>query len=213
MRFIAAPLPDGTVVVTGGYFDKWDNFLATAELYRLDTSDTGTLTLTSTIGGHASGGGIYPVGTTATLTATPDSGYVFTGGTVDGAPAGWHNPLTITMDADHAVGAHFGAARTFCDVDGRTPYNRAIGQLAARGVIAGYANGCFGPNDTALRAQMAALIARAVGWEAEDWGNPFTDRGPVDDALWRNVGTLAHYEVARGYDAAACRARRLAPPC
>jgi hypothetical protein len=46
---------------------------------------------------------------------------------------------------------------------------------------------------------MAALIARAMGWDAEDWGNSFTDRAGTDANLWRNVGTLAHYGVALGY--------------
>ena len=46
---------------------------------------------------------------------------------------------------------------------------------------------------------MAALIARAMGWDAEDHGNPFPDRGSVDADLWRNVGTLAYYNVAKGY--------------
>jgi hypothetical protein len=75
----------------------------------------------------------------------------------------------------------------------------AISQLAARGVIRGYQDGRFGPDDTILRAQMAALIARAMGWDAEDHYNPFPDRGTVDESLWRNVGTLAFYDVARGY--------------
>jgi len=66
-------------------------------------------------------------------------------------------------------------------------------------VIRGYENGCFGPNDTTLRAQMAALIARAMGWEAESWPNPFPDQDYVDADLWRNVGTLNHYGVALGY--------------
>jgi hypothetical protein len=46
---------------------------------------------------------------------------------------------------------------------------------------------------------MAALIARAMGWEAEVHANPFPDRGPIDAALWDDVGTLAHYGVARGF--------------
>ncbi|MFN8538615.1 MAG: S-layer homology domain-containing protein [Thermomicrobiales bacterium] len=46
---------------------------------------------------------------------------------------------------------------------------------------------------------MAALIARAMGWSAEDWGNPFTDQNGMDANLWRNVRTLAHYGVAFGY--------------
>ena len=32
-----------------------------------------------------------------------------------------------------------------------------------------------------------------------DHGNTFTDKGFVDDTLWRNAGTLAFYDVARGY--------------
>ncbi len=46
---------------------------------------------------------------------------------------------------------------------------------------------------------MAALIARAMGWDAEDHGTRFPDQGAVDADLWRNVGTLAFYNVARGY--------------
>ncbi|MGN6672592.1 MAG: S-layer homology domain-containing protein, partial [Thermomicrobiales bacterium] len=97
----------------------------------------------------------------------------------------------------------------FSDVPGSAPYTAAVRELAARGVIqgygantcanAGYAAPCFGPADATLRAQMAALIARALGWDQETWPNPFPDQGSVDDALWRNVGTLNHYDVARGY--------------
>jgi hypothetical protein len=47
---------------------------------------------------------------------------------------------------------------------------------------------------------MTALICRVVGWDGEVWPNPFADRDGVDDNLWRNIGTLNHYNVARGYD-------------
>ena len=47
--------------------------------------------------------------------------------------------------------------------------------------------------------QMAALIVRAMGWDALNYGNPFPARGEIDADLWRNVGTLAYYGVARGY--------------
>jgi hypothetical protein len=60
---------------------------------------------------------------------------------------------------------------------------------------------------------MAALIARAMGWDTEDWGNTFTDRGGLDANLWRNVGTLYFYNVGRGYDGAACSARGVPSPC
>jgi hypothetical protein len=86
-----------------------------------------------------------------------------------------------------------------CQVPGSFIDVPANATYAARGVICGYGDGTFGSGDQTLRAQMAALIARAMGWDAEDWGNTFPDKGVVDDALWRNVGTLAHYDVARGY--------------
>jgi hypothetical protein len=90
-------------------------------------------------------------------------------------------------------------AADFCDVGPGSPYYEAVMALAERGIVRGYADGCFGPEDTTLRAQMAGFIARAAGWDDEDHGNPFIDRGPVDADLWRNVGALAHYDVARGY--------------
>jgi subtilisin family serine protease len=147
----------------------------------------------------APGVSAYAPGATVALSATPNAGALFTGWTVDGAPRGWANPLTLTMDSSHAVVATFAAAPTFRDVPAGDPAAEAIAELAARGIIKGYADGRFGPGDPLLRAQMAALIARAVGWDAEDHGNKFPDRGAVDTDLWRNVGTLAFYEVARGY--------------
>jgi subtilisin family serine protease len=98
------------------------------------------------------------------------------------------------------VAAALAAARpTFSDVPPSNPYYVAIEQLAARGITNGYGNGQFGPSDLAVRAQMAAFIARSVGWEGQNWGTPFSDQSGVDSALWQDVGTLAHYNVARGY--------------
>lgn len=164
------------------------------------------LTLATTSGGRVdtaatdwSGGVPYPTGTSVTLTAVTANNGVFTGWTVDGTFRGWATALTLTMDAPHSVLATFAARPRFGDLPPGPPPYEAISQLAARGIVRGYQNGDFGPYDTTLRAQMAALIGRAMGWEGEDHGNPFNDRGVVDDELWRAVGTLAHYEVARGY--------------
>jgi hypothetical protein len=105
--------------------------------------------------------------------------------------------------------------------------------LATRGTIQGYANGHYGPDDGVQRAQMAALIARAMpagpgtppmivqppacvaegSWDCEDWGNSFTDQGGIVAALWRNAGALQHYQVAFGYSVQDCAARGRAFPC
>ncbi len=101
------------------------------------------------------------------------------------------------------------APNPFSDVAADDQAYEAITELAARDVIRGFACGqaarCFAPGEGSLRAQMAALIARASGWEAEDHESRFIDRcdpvqGCIDDALWRNVGTLQHHGVAKGFD-------------
>jgi hypothetical protein len=90
------------------------------------------------------------------------------------------------------------------DVSASNPAYPAIASLVSYGIITGYGNGSFGPNDTVLRCQMAALICRAMGWGQEDHaaqGYPtFTDRNGVDDELWRNIGTLQYRGIVHGYD-------------
>jgi probable HAF family extracellular repeat protein len=126
------------------------------------------------------------------------------------ADSGW------TLQAAQAInnagyiagyGIHNGQPRafllrpTFSDVPADHPYRAAIVKMADWGIMRGYGDGRFGPDDQVLRAQAAALIARAVDWDAEDWTDVnFPDQGVVDDALWRNVRTLAHYRVALGYE-------------
>ena len=138
------------------------------------------------------------VGVPTTLTANPGNRQLFIGWAIDGVVQSYANPVRLTLASGQTMTALFGATQNFPDL-AASPTKDAVDQLAARKIIKGYADGSFGPNDTTLRAQMAALIARAMGWDAEDHGNPFSDRGAVDDLLWRNVGTLAHYNVARGY--------------
>ena len=136
------------------------------------------------------------------LTPQSAAGSVFVGWTIDGQPAGWANPLTITLDADHRVVATFAPRQIFGDatpdVTGAT---EAIAQLAARGIIKGcdQAANRFCPTDLTLRAQMAALIVRTMGWGAENPTNPFNDRDGVDAELWRAIAILAAHGVAQGY--------------
>lgn len=164
------------------------------------------LNLSATAGGSVTvgagdwpGGSPYPAGTPLTLTATTNSNQVFTGWTIDGVFWGWPTPLTLTMETSHTVVANFASRPRFTDLPAGPPPYEAISQLGARQIVHGYANGDYGPYGTTLRAQMAALIVRAMGWDAESYATPFNDRNDVDDGLWRSIGTLAHYGVAQGY--------------
>ncbi|HEY8598297.1 MAG TPA: S-layer homology domain-containing protein [Thermomicrobiales bacterium] len=174
------------------------------------TDGTGT-------GSVAPGSGAHPAGAQVTLTPQAIGDSIFVGWTIDGVAAGFAVPLTLTMNDNHTVVATFNTPPAFCDVNRDDLYSEAIRQLSARGVIRGFEREdgalCFAPNDGIKRAQMAALIARPLGWDLEDHGNGFSDRGSVDDNLWRNVGTLAFYNVARGYKPETCAALGVGTPC
>ena len=104
-----------------------------------------------------------------------------------------------TAGSADLAGAALQAADSFTDVPPSHPSHQAITWLAQRGIVKGYGDGRFGPEDPIVRAQVAAVIARAVGWAFQTWDNPFPDRGAVDEELWREVGALTHYGVARGF--------------
>jgi hypothetical protein len=219
--------------------------VAAGDAHSLAFIETAALTVATAGGGVArdpdggtpgtgSGSYHYPLGETVELSPQPNAGQVFVRWTVDGVDRGWAATLALTMDRPHTVAATFAPPVTFAD----TPANRAdyaaIVALATRGTIRGYNTERFGPDDGVQRAQMAALIARAMAhgpgtppggvltppacliagsWDCEDWGNDFTDRNGLDANLWRNAGTLQHYGVARGYAAGDCTAKGREYPC
>lgn len=162
-----------------------------------------TLTLTASAGGTVSAstpGPRYPAGTRLTLRATPAADTLFVGWTVDGMAQGWSPTLIVTLRADRRVEARFAPRPAFGDLATDTRAADPIAQLAARGIIKGYGDGAYGPADPILRAQMAALIVRALGWDGAAGGpTPFDDRDGVDTELWRAIGQLATRGIARGY--------------
>ena len=164
----------------------------------LTSSAGGTVATTPALSG-------YPVGTLVTLHATAQPGYRFVGWTINGQARGWANPLNVTMTTAYTVQASFAAIPAFSDLASDRPGSTAIAELAARGIIRGYGDGTFGPDDRSLRAQMAALIARAMGY-GDNPTNPFADRcdpaapvSCVDDEVWQRVAQLAARGIARGY--------------
>ena len=134
----------------------------------------------------------------------PPPGYLFIGWESENGFAGWADPWTFLMNESHTITAYCVPIPTFPDYTPTVSYHRdPVTRLAALGIIRGYEDGRFGPGDRTLRAQMAALIARGMFWDDQDHGNTFPDRcfpgGCIDDNLWRNIGTLYFYNVARGY--------------
>lgn len=151
-------------------------------------------------GAVSPGTGTYPPGP-LTLTAAPDGGALFTGWRVDGVVVGWGPTLTLNVTGARTINARFAARPAFADVAPSAVAWDAIIQLAARGIIKGYGDGNFGPTDTVLRAQEAALIVRALGWDGTAPGGPapFADLGGVDPELQRAIAILAQRGIINGY--------------
>ena len=82
------------------------------------------LTLGAHDHGEVVGAGNYPQNATATLTATANSGYIFTGWSGDAT--GSVNPLLVVMNADKTVSATFAPNLTDNDTDGLTAYDEVV---------------------------------------------------------------------------------------
>ena len=106
---------------------------------------------------------------------------------------------------------------TYDDVSSNAWYYDAVMTLTEGGMLAGYGNGKFGPNDPLTRAQVAIIRARLFGQEppSNDWGfdyKPMQDTNTASRAfaaitfMWqidRRGGTkfLTEYETALAKDA------------
>jgi len=165
----------------------------------------------------------YATGGSATYAAVPAAGQVFVGWTLDDAYVGYVSPLTFIVPANRTLVATFVARPTFADVPTSDPDYQAITTLAALGIVnptGVNGSGQFQPGRAVARAEVAAFIARAFGWEREFHGNSFPDKcdpsgaNCVDDALWNAVAALRDYGVVGGYnDAATCGALGTTAPC
>jgi uncharacterized repeat protein (TIGR02543 family) len=113
-----------TTVVLGGASgnDYWSDVRGDdPRSYLLEFPDPkSVLTATTPTHGSITGAGEYDPGSTVTVTATPDAGYIFSGWTGDAT--GTTNPLSLTMDADKVVGANFEPDQSDSDGDGLTNY-------------------------------------------------------------------------------------------
>ncbi|MBU6294872.1 MAG: hypothetical protein KJS91_09315 [Planctomycetes bacterium] len=83
-----------------------------------------TLNTSPVLNGAITGSGEYEPGATATITATPNAGYIFSGWTGDAS--GTDNPLSLTMDADKVIGATFEQDIADADSDGLSNYDEIV---------------------------------------------------------------------------------------
>ena len=91
------------------------------------------------------------------------------------------------------AGSPVGEGLPFPDVESGTWYTQAVAWAAAEGIVSGYGDGRFGPQDPVTREQLAALLFRFAGAQGFDTA-PRADLSPYWDSL--QVGSYAREAMA-----------------
>ena len=112
--------------------------------------------------------------------------YVRDNGIMNGTSATTFNPDGTTSRGQiaailyRAAGSPaVSAAADFPDVAEGAYYADAASWAAANGIVTGYADGTFGPNDPITRQQLAAILWRYAGSPAAETGTAYADEGTI----------------------------------
>ncbi len=135
---------------------------------------TGSVTSVATATGVATGIAPTPSATTAATIATPTGSIV--------TPATTPTECTISY-TDVPVGSTFYA------------YVRC---LACRGIISGYPDGTFKPNNNVTRGQLSKIVSNAAGFQDPQTTQLFQDVG-VNSTFFVYIGRLASLGYINGY--------------
>jgi hypothetical protein len=150
-----------TATITTGAKDLAGNSLASNYVWSFTTVIPYTVTLSSNpaAGGAVNGSGTYNSGSSVTVTATPNSGYIFANWTENGDTVSTNVSYTFTISGNRTLVANFtpvglivnlGAAATFGGFGGsagmtnqgiNTVVNGDIGTTAASTLITGFHDG------------------------------------------------------------------------
>ncbi len=158
-------------------------------------------------------------GTTVTLTVTPDDGYKLDILTVtdsrgnelkltvkdDGKYTFTMPGRAVTVTATFTKGGNKTCdggmdcpSRTFTDLNVEAWYHESVDYVLQNGLMGGYGNGVFGPNENLSRAQLAQILYNYAGRPVVTNTNPFTD---VANGAWYSNAIIwaASQGVVGGY--------------
>jgi hypothetical protein len=93
--------------------------------------------------------------------------------------------ILYRMEKEPSVSA--GAA--FSDVKPGQYYANAVAWASQNGIVSGYGDGRFGPNDTITREQMAAILYRYAGYKNQDVS------AAADISAFADAGSISNYSV------------------
>lgn len=170
------PAFDATITATWRYSGGSTTYAVTAE-----ESENGTVTLSPSRASK---------GSTVTITVTPDAGYELDKLTVTDASG---NELELTDEGDGTYSFTMPASKVtveavfspvplpFVDVDENAWYSDAVRYVYARGIMGGYGNNIFGPNDELSRGMLVQILYSLEGRPSVSGESAFND---VEDGAW-----------------------------
>ncbi|HET6312216.1 MAG TPA: NPCBM/NEW2 domain-containing protein [Chloroflexia bacterium] len=90
------------------------------------------------------------------------------------------------------------SGQTFSDVPPGSTFYEYVERIVGRGVVGGYADGTFGPGNSATRGQIAKVLSNAAGFSDAPASPSFSDVGS-SDPFYPYVERLASRGIIGGY--------------
>lgn len=101
---------------------------------------------------------------------------------------------SVAIGVPHAV-----KARTFKDLDLTADYYKPVLDLVNRGIINGYSDGTFRPNELVTRGQAAKMLALALKIDTSNVSNPGFKDVPTTGEFYPYIAALASKGIITGY--------------
>lgn len=150
----------------------------------LCVTQTATTTLTNTQTASAT--------STNTITATASPT------TCASPPCATQTASAISSNTGTATASPTPCMITFGDVPSTDTFHASIRCLACRGIISGYADGTFRPNNEVTRGQLAKIVSNAAGFTESPNPRIFEDV-PSSNTFYDWINRLARREHMSGY--------------
>ncbi|WP_438296847.1 5'-nucleotidase C-terminal domain-containing protein [Sporosarcina sp. FA15] len=91
---------------------------------------------------------------------------------------------------------------TFSDVKNIESHHfyDSVRSLASRGIVKGFADGTFKPNQSVTRGQIASVLAQTIGLDTKNVKNPGFKDLKVTDPHYGSIAALVEAGIVKGYD-------------
>jgi photosystem II stability/assembly factor-like uncharacterized protein len=151
--------------------------------------------------------------TSSTATSTPTVNAIATATSVVSTPTQAQPTNTVTVPTSTAVPATStpvavtatatatatACAITFSDVQPGSTFYIFVQCLACRGIIGGYEDGSFRPDDGVTRGQLSKIVSNAAGFDDDVSGQTFSDVDP-NNTFYLYIERMAMKGVIGGYE-------------